>query len=112
MTRHHIADPHPHNPMGLKFETPSCQDMSISRGSTVHLCGPGDDHEYPANVPSIQLVRLIDAKNKYRKPKIPVMASPYDEGELAYLKGQPITDNPYSDKNRWSEWNDGYRAEF
>lgn len=93
----------------MVYETPSCFDMSVSKGSLpCQPCEIGDDHLTPHDGPSIQKVRLVAARTMMTKPRLTVNLSPYEEGLRMGAWCEPQA-NPYPiGSDAADEWMDGW----
>lgn len=110
----HNSDPH-RSLGGIFYFTPVCFGMP-STGSLP--CGDYDhreqcDGQQPANVTSIQKVRLMQARDKYRPPKVDVNLAPWEMGQAAAMGGKGQHGNPYdlmTETEQYLEWMDGYES--
>ena len=108
----HNANPHkPEIGMGLKMETERCFDMSVSRGSTPLICCVSLQPQTDADVVPIEKVRLMQARDAYRQPKVDVNLDPWEEGCIAARGGKGEKSCPYEFLSpEYTEWLDGFES--
>lgn len=108
---YHLVHDCDHRPNGIIYRQPSCFDMP-STGSLP--CGDYDHREVcegqqAADVPSIQKIRLMVARENYRTPKVDVNLSPWEHGRAAAQAGKGEKACPYEILSpEYFEWLDGF----